>query len=336
MIARQQAMVGRSTHARAVVGLLLANLMWGLSFPLVKALAHAHQQALPGSGTWFVTAGAVGPRFLLAALVLAAMMGRSLLTVTRSELMQGTSLGIAAAGGMILQGDGLQFTTASVSAFLTQFYAILIPVWVAFRSGRAPARRVWISCALVLAGAAVLARFDPRSMRLGRGEAETLLCSLFFMAQILILAQPRFAANRVMPITLVMFAVESVVFVALAFVTAPRFGDLFAPWRSAPWIGCTLALAVLSTLVSYLLMNRWQRHLSESEAAVIYCIEPLFASGFALFLPGLLSRWSGFNYPNEQLNWELLVGGGLITGANVLIQINPGTREDNPAPPPSG
>jgi hypothetical protein len=39
---------------------------------------------------------------------------------------------------MLLQTDGLRFTAASTSAFLTQFYAILIPVYVALRSRRNP------------------------------------------------------------------------------------------------------------------------------------------------------------------------------------------------------
>jgi hypothetical protein len=43
----------------------------------------------------------------------------------------------------------------------------------------------------------------------------------------------------------------------------------------------------------------------------------------ALFLPALFSKWAGFDYRNEELTWHLLVGGGLITLANVLIQLNP-------------
>jgi hypothetical protein len=52
-------------------------------------------------------------------------------------------------------------------------------------------------------------------------------------------------------------------------------------------------------------------------------LESVFASMLALFLPALLSRWMGFDYPNELLTWQLLVGGGLITVANVLIQLKP-------------
>jgi hypothetical protein len=70
-------------------------------------------------------------------------------------------------------------------------------------------------------------------------------------------------------------------------------------------------------------MNRWQPKITTTEAGLIYCIEPVFASMMALFLPAMFSAWGGFDYANERLTWHLLVGGGLVTLANVLIQLNP-------------
>src|SRR2546430_9615229 len=58
---------------------------------------------------------------------------RSTLFPYTTLFRSGVILGIFAATGMLFQNDGLQFTAASTSAFLTQFYAILIPVWVAWR-----------------------------------------------------------------------------------------------------------------------------------------------------------------------------------------------------------
>ena len=71
-------------------------------------------------------------------------------------------IGLFASGGMLFQNDGLQFTAASTSAFLTQLYAILIPIWVGWRTRRNPGAVVWTSCALVLAGVAILGQFDWR------------------------------------------------------------------------------------------------------------------------------------------------------------------------------
>jgi hypothetical protein len=81
-----------------------------------------------------------------------------------------------------------------------------------------------------------------------------------------------------------------------------------------------VVLIFLCTMIAFVLMNHWQPYLPAPEAAVIYAAEPVFASLFALFLPAWLSKLIGLSYANEQLTLSLLVGGGLITFANVLIQ----------------
>jgi drug/metabolite transporter (DMT)-like permease len=137
-------MDARATHRTALLMLLLANFFWGLSFPLIKAIAHAHEQLLPGSGSWFITAMSIAPRFLLGATFMGLIsLGQMRDTSTR-EVKQGVLLGLAASCGMLFQTDGLQFTTASTSAFLTQFYVILIPAWLALRSRRWPPPVVWV------------------------------------------------------------------------------------------------------------------------------------------------------------------------------------------------
>ncbi len=310
-------------HRRALTGLLLANLFWGLSFPLIKSIVHMHDLLLPASGNWFVTAMTVAPRFLLAAVVLGVGMRRQLAALTGPELRQGALLGLSNGLGMLLQVDGLQFTSASTSAFLTQFYAILIPAVVALRLRRAPPGLIWICAALVLAGTAILGRFDFRTLHLGRGEVETLLSSLFFMWQIFVLEDRSQAANRPLPVSTVMFATEGLLFAGLAFATAPSPAACLVPWTSGPWLLFTALLTVFCTLGAFVLMVRWQPVITATEAGLIYCFEPVFTAVLALFLPGWFSHWAGFNYPNETLTWQLLLGGGLITLANVLLQLRP-------------
>ena len=93
------------------------------------------------------------------------------------------------------------------------------------------------------------------------------------------------------------------------------------PWTSGPWLTFTVMLTVFCTLGAFMLMIRWQPSITATEAGLIYCFEPVFASVMALYLPGVFSRWVGFDYPDETLTWQLLVGGGLITVANVLLQV---------------
>src|SRR5471030_426324 len=187
---------------QAIAMLVLANLFWAMSFPIVKTLLLMHAQMLPEAGPWFATIYTMAPRFLLAIALLVAWRPRQIAHVTRNELKQGVVLGLFTAAGMFLQNDALQFTAASTSAFLTQCYAIIIPVWLAFRMRKNPGGRVWLCCALVLAGVALLGKFDPfdllragrRGHGFGRGEWETLLCSVFFTGQILWLERKEFSS----------------------------------------------------------------------------------------------------------------------------------------------
>jgi drug/metabolite transporter (DMT)-like permease len=311
----------KSEHRRAILGLLAANFLWGLSFPLLKALAGAQTLLVPESGNWFVTAMSLAPRFLLAAVILLVVARRQLTGLTCDEWRQGGLLAVSCALGMLLQVDGLQHTSASVSAFLTQFYAILIPVFLALRYRRMPS---WISAVcvlLVVAGVAILGRFDFRTFSLGRGEWETLGSSVFFMWQILVLGDARYAANRFLPVSTIMFGVIGMLFAGLALATAPHSAaDCLVPLTSVSWLGFTVLLTGCSTLGAFLLMIKWQPKITATEAGLIYCFEPVFASLMALFLPALFSQWAGLDYANETLTWQLLVGGGLITLANVLLQ----------------
>lgn len=317
----------RSQHVRAVWMLVLANVFWALSFPLIKAIAYAHQQLLPASNSWFITACTIAPRFVLAAAILAVWQRGALRRLTRGEVRQAIGLGLFASGGMLFQNDGLQFTSASTSAFLTQLYAIMIPLWVALRSRRLPPWIVWICCGLVLAGVAVLGRFDWQQLRFGRGEFETLVSSVFFMGQILWLERREFSGNRPIPVTFVMFVVEAALFTifagALLAGDGPRVAEVPVLFTSAPWLGLTVLLTLFCTVGAFTLMNTWQPRITATEAGLIYCLEPLFASVLALFLPGWFSVWAGFTYPNERVTVHLLIGGGLITAANVLIQLKP-------------
>lgn len=314
-------------HARAVAMLLVATFFWGISFPLIKAIALLHERLLPGVGTWFSGFYVVAPRFVVATLVLAAFQATSFWKVSAPELKQGVIIGLFAAAGMLFQNDGLQFTAASTSAFLTQFYAILIPVYLAIRRRRSPGAVVWICCALVLAGVAILGRFNWATLTLGRGEWETLVASVFFMGQILWLEKKEFAANRPEKITLVMFATQALIFLVCAVVTAPNLHALAVPWTSPAWLGLSAILVILCTLGAYLLMNTWQPKISATEAGLIYCVEPIFGSLMALFLPALFGAWAQIEYFNETTSMNLLVGGGLITAANLLIQLKPPPRD---------
>ena len=316
--------VAHPQRVRATLWLVAATVLWGLSFPLAKTLTVAQHALLPGADSWFLAAVTLVVRFGLAAAVLALGSFRTWRTVTRREWSQGLGLGVFASGGLLLQMDGLNYTAASTSSFLTSCYCVIIPVFVACQRRRWPPALVTGSCALVLAGMAILVGVDWRTLRLGRGEWETVLASVFFAAQIFWLERPVFARNRTSHATVIMFTTIAVAMLPVLAGRCRSASELaVAAVGSGPIIWLLLALTLFCTLTTFTVMNHWQRFLEATEAGLIYCVEPVSASLCALFLPAWLAAWAGVSYANESFTWRLLLGGTLITLANVLIQLKP-------------
>ena len=67
--------------------------------------------------------------------------------------------------------------------------------------------------------------------------------------------------------------------------------------------------------------------LPAAQASLIYACEPLFTSFFALFMPAWLSWLAAVNYPNEVIGAHLLLGGGLVIAANLLL-LWPASKKD--------
>lgn len=299
--------------------LIVACALWALSFPLVKAL-HLEQAArIPEASTLFLASWMQWARFGLSALLLLPLViGRR--RAKRSEIRQGLVLAFWGGTGMWTLADGLAYTEASTSAFLTQAYCIILPLLACIRSRRLPGLRVVIATFCVMFGGAILAGIQPGNLRLGRGEAETLLAAFLFTFQILALENPRYEGNRGIIVSFVMFLGIAVMFLFVTVITAPNLEACFTAGASSQSFVLISALAWFCSVGAYVIMNSWQPRVSAVEAGLIYTSEPVFTAGYVLFLPAMLGAFIGRNYPNEPLTSPLIVGGTLIFAANLLMQ----------------
>jgi len=313
-----------------VIFLIVACALWGLSFPLVKVLNLEQAARMPGASSLFLAAWLQSARFGLGAVMLLPfLLGRQ--CPTAKEIRQGLSIALWGGAGMWLQADGLAYTDASTSAFLTQAYCIFLPLWACLRMRRTPATRVVVATLLVLVGGAILSGLRPDHLRLGRGELETLCAALLFSFQILTLENPRYAGNRGLPVSFVMFLGIALLFLPITAITAPNLAACYtagASFQAGVLTGC---LALFCSVGAYLLMNTWQPRVTATEAGLIYTTEPVFTAIYVLFLPAVLGGFIGCSYPNESLTIPLVAGGALILAANVLMQ-----WKRPPHLPPSG
>jgi drug/metabolite transporter (DMT)-like permease len=182
---------------------------------------------------------------------------------------------------------------------------------------------VILSVILVMVGVGILSNFDWHELKLGRGEIETLLSSLMFTALILWIDRPCYARNHMGRVTAVSFAVTGLTLLPLALWTMPSVAHLGLIYNSIPTLTILLVLTVICTVGGMMLMYVFQRDVGAVAAAITYSCEPVFACLFAFFLPGWLSMWSGIQYDNEVLTKSLIVGGGLVLAANLVVQLKP-------------
>lgn len=312
-----------SIAARASWVLVFTCACWAFSFPTMKALEQVGRRAVPDAPSVFFAALCVATRFSVGAVALALLRGTRFGRPTTREFEQGAGLGLFGGLGLVLQMDGMAYTLASTSAFLTQGYCVLIPVWLALRHRRFPGWSVAGACLLAITGAGVLAGISGEGLRLGRGEWETLAGSVLFAGQILWLERPRFRGNDTWRATTLMFAVMAAVTLPLAFALAPQPADLLRAFAGPSALGLLAVLIGVCTLVTFPLANHWQPHLPATQAGLLYCTEPVFTSLVTLLVPAWISRFTGIAYPNETLTWNLLAGGALILGANIWLQLRP-------------
>lgn len=316
--------VSRARQARTF--LIGSTLLWALTFPLLRGLELTQKEHLPGISDLAVASANMTVRFGLAALVLLPFYIRALRRVTSREWSQAAGLALFAGIGLYLQTLGLAWTDASVSAFLTQLYTLIVPLIVAMRDLRWPSLRVIIACVLVMGGVAVLSPGLLDHFSLSPGALIVILSTGFLACQIVWVERPLYADNRSGVVTLLMFALLSGMF-AVAYLgmggSPALAGKLF---DSPVLIDITLTLVLLCTVANFWIMNAWQRYISATEAGLIYCLEPVIATALSAFLPGWISRFAGISYPNEALPWTLFIGGALILSATALVATAPKPR----------
>lgn len=272
--------------------MVLACLLWGGTFVAIRdAVA-----AIP-------PATLVASRFLVAGLVLALVLLAMRRPLGRADLTGGALSGVLLAGGFWLQAEGLRWTSAGSSAFLTCAGILLTAFWAWLLVRERPGARLVVGLAIALTGSALLSLRE--GLALGRGEALTLAGAALFALQIV--AVSRFV-HRADPVGLV--CVQSFVMAAvlLPFAGSPR-ALLQALHGADLWRFAYLALA--GSCAAQLLQVLAQRALPAGRIGLLSALEPVFALLFALTLgaESFATRW-----------W---LGAGLILGAVLLVEWKP-------------
>jgi drug/metabolite transporter (DMT)-like permease len=279
----------------ATVLLVLVTAVWGSTFVVVK---HAvERMPVMDFLAW---------RFAIAAIVMAAVRPRSVLTLDRRGQRAGLLLGLALGAGYIAQTFGLERTPASVSGFITGLFVVFTPLCAGVLLRKRIDRITWFAVALATAG---LALISLRGLSVGSGEAITLLCALSFGLHIVGLGEwsSSYDAAGLAVVQLATVAVVSIV------VAAPS--SLAPPPDAGVW-GAVLLTAIAATAVAFFIQTWAQAHLPPTRAAVVMTMEPVFAGIFGVAIGG------------DSLSGRVITGALLVLAAMYLVELGPRHSQD--------
>jgi len=318
--------------------------IWGTSFPMMKSLNLQIDQHFGESvqiaSIGFRTAAAawmIALRFSFALILFLICFPRTTGRVRWPHIGAGAAIGFMFAVGLVLQVIGLATIPASRSGFLTSLTVVFVPMLSTILRWRLPNATVLGAGAIAMVGVSVLTGLvnlegggvviaDDALGGWTFGDSLTIFGAVFFAFQIVLVDWfgKKYESTEFTPsmfATTAMFA--WILLYVLQFV-GPEDGDSLAIGR---WVqlglkptfwGLVVVLAVFPTMVAFVLMNKYQPAISAVQAGVIYTLEPVFASAFAMFLPAILSTLCMVSYSNESFTMPLIVGGSLVAAANVL------------------
>ncbi len=290
-------MLPMTQHRTAIALLLLASVIWGATFVVIKdGLASLSPERL------------ILYRFALASIVLAPI-AFALRQVDRRTIRSGMLLGVFLWLGFWLQTRGLLSTTPLRSAFLTALGVIFVPALelVLYRT-----RIGWkaaVASLLALGGTLILV--GGFEARLSIGDAMTVLCALVFAFYIVLVAKRSRESGSI----------------GLAFVQIVTVTVLSAPFGFAVESGPIDRAAVVAIVVTALLatsaaffMLMWaQARTTALEAAILLSLEPVAAAATS-YLTG-----------NEPITSHAIAGGTLIFVATILCQFDTARAIDTAA-----
>lgn len=284
-----------SAQRRAEFAMVLVALLWGITFPLIRV-------ALIDVGPHEF----VGWRFGLAVLaflpfVLLHPQARAGL---RRALGPGLLLGGIAWISYFTQTMGLQTVPAGRAAFITGLAVVFVPLSSpVFRAGR-PTRVDLVAAVVAALGLYLLTGGDESSAGIGPGELWVLACALGYTVYLHVLA--KIVRRHHHEVSLAFVQVLGIFLVAMI----PLIGRRELRFELTAGVFVALAVcAILATVGTFWLQARYQARTTAHRVALIFTLEPVFATGFAWWLLG------------ETLGLRAGIGAAVVLAAVVGVEL---------------
>lgn len=215
----------------------------------------------------------------------------------------GAYVGAALLAGYVFQTIGLQYTSASESAFITYLLVAFVPLLAALKLRRPPTAPTLAGVVLACVGLWLLTGATPS---LGKGELLTIGCAIAFAFHVVLVADhsPHHAAAR-------LNAAQLAVVGGACLLPGFFLGGYAFPlttWLAAAFTGVFASAFALG-------MQVWaQARVEPSTSALVLTLEPVFAA--------VLGYATG-----ERLGWIGAGGAALILAGVLVSELSPWPRD---------
>ena len=215
----------------------------------------------------------------------------------RSGFRAGIPVGLAMFVGVTLQQVALLYTTAGKTAFITTVYIVLVPLAAVLLGQRVRAVQ-WGGAVLAFAGVYFLSAHGATTIN--TGDLLVLICSFFWMAQILLIDRYARAVDAIELCFMQMIICTIGSAVLAAIYESFAWGDI---WGAAVPI---LYAGLFSCGVAYTCQILGQAYVEPTQAAILMSTEAIFAAVAGWIILG--ETMSGV----QLLGCALLLGGALM------------------------
>jgi drug/metabolite transporter (DMT)-like permease len=300
----------------ADAAIFLTTLIWGSTFAVSRDVLD-HWPPL----------SYLALRLPLAALLFAALFPRRLFGAGRDAWRAGAALGLLMGFGFIGQTVGLLWTTPAKSAFITGLTTPLVPVVVYALWRSRPSRENFAGIVLASIGGALILAPAGASAAVNTGDLITLGTTILFAAHITLMGlyARRFDVRQLSALQITVAAALMIFVWACVRAWGALAGGLpeglAREAEPLTWNAAALTqlvyMSTVATVATFLLWTWGQAHMPATHAAVIFSLEPVFATLFAVLLRGS-AEWAG---------GRSTLGAGLVVAGVIVSELRWGRRE---------
>ncbi|MBR5773798.1 MAG: DMT family transporter [Clostridia bacterium] len=278
-----------SVSFKAKVAILVATLIWGISFCFMKS---SLDEVPPNM--------ILALRFTGASLLLAVIFFKRLKAINFQYIFKGGLLGLFLYLAYLFQTLGLEHTTPGNNAFLTAIYCVIVPFlyWIIKR--RRPDIFNFLAAFICITGMGFISL--THSFTVGKGDILTIIGGFMFAVHLFFVSEFTKDKDAIL-LTLFQF-IFSAIFSWIMFLfteTAPASISIDA-------ISQRIFLSLGATGIALLLQNIGQKYTTPQTASILLSLESVFGALFSIIL--------GY----DQITLHKLVGFALIFFAVIVSE----------------